>query len=124
MLCPNCGSQSSRLKTRIVEGEPQTRCHICGDFSELSHFRGPLVSPKTKQRLEWQRESFASDLEQPYELQKGEKGWKPNKRYIKTYKGDPAKMGMYSQDELKGSGVVSKKEATAIKQHTRRDSPK
>jgi hypothetical protein len=77
------------------------------------------VSPKTKQRLEWQRESFAPDLEQPYELRKGEvrKSWQPNKKYIKTYKNDPAKMGMYSQEELKGSGVISKKEATAIEKH-------
>src|SRR4030043_980263 len=123
MLCPKCNKSIARMIIK-AGGEILTPC--CDGITELSHFRGPLVSPKTKQRLEWQRESIPPDLEQPFELQKGKvaKGWQPNKKYIKTYKNDPAKMGMYNTQELKESGVVSKKEATAIKKHTHRNSQK
>ena len=114
MLCPKCNKSIARMIIK-AGGEISTPC--CDGITELSHFRGPLVSPKTKQRLEWQRESFAPDLEQPYELRKGEKDWKPNKKYIKTYKNDPAKVKMYSKQELKESGVVSEKEATRIETH-------
>ena len=95
----------------MVEGKLQTRCHICGGHSELS--RISYLSPKTKQKHQWQREKFGRDILQPFEVRKGQitKGWQPNKDFIKAYKDEPGKLSKFSESELRDSGVVKQEVA-------------
>lgn len=111
MICPTCNSNSARLITKIIDGEVVTRCHVCGGHSEIS--RIDYSSPRRKQRLQWQREKYAKDIVQPFELRRGEvhKGWRANKDFIKAYKDDPGKLSKFKMEELKESGVVTKKVA-------------
>src|SRR3990167_4456444 len=111
MKCPNCSQESARIITKIIDGKPQTRCHSCGNFSELSHIS--YLSPLTKQKHQWQRDKFGRDILQPFEIRKGEvaKGWQANKDFIKAYKNEPGKLSKFSISELRDSGVVKKEVA-------------
>ena len=116
MKCPNCGKQTSKTRTRYIDGEMITRCHVCGDFSELGGYPEHL-SPLVGKRIQGQREKMAKDIMQPWEVKKGEtwKGYQPNKDFIKAYRSDPDKLSIYTEKELKDSGLVTKKQAKQAK---------
>jgi hypothetical protein len=109
MKCPNCGKETSLIKTKYINGELMHRCHICGDFSELSKIK--YESPLASQKRQWQREKHAKDIMQPWEVKETRKGWIPNKDFIKAYKNDPDKLSMFSEQELKNSGEVTEKQS-------------
>ena len=112
MKCGNCGKEAGHIKGVMVEGEYQEYCPNCSNLSEIPP-KIDYASPKTKQKRQWQREKMAKDIVQPFEVRKGEtyKGYQPNKDFIKAYKDSPDKLSMYSEKELKDSGLVTKKQA-------------
>lgn len=112
MKCGGCNSEVGRIRGIMVEGKYQEYCPSCSDLSEVPP-KIDYASPKTKQRLQWQRDKMAKDIMQPWEVKKGEthKGYQPNKEFIKAYRGNPDKLSMYTEKELKDSGLVSKKDA-------------
>lgn len=105
MKCPKCGKSIAR--TVYTRGEWLTPC--CDGIKEVS--KTDYSSPKSKQRLQWQREKHAKDIMQPWEVKKASKGWQPNKDFIKAYKDDPSKLSMFSEQELKDSGEVTQKQS-------------
>ena len=122
MNCNNCGNEASRVRGLMIEGNYVESCPSCSGLSEVPH-KIDYASPKSKQKRDWQRETHAKDIMQPFEVRKGQvtKGFQPNKDYIKAYKGTPDKLSMYSETELKDSGLVNKKQA---KEATTKKKPK
>lgn len=96
----------------MIKGKYTEYCPNCSSLSEIPP-KIDYASPKTKQRLQWQREKMAKDIMQPWEVKKGQvhKGYQPNKEFIKAYRGNPDKLSMYTEKELKDSGLVTKKDA-------------
>ena len=112
MKCGNCNSETGHMIGKIVEGKYIEYCPNCSNLSEVPP-KIDYASPKTKQSRQWQREKMAKDIMQPWEVKKGQthKGYQPNKEFIKAYRGNPDKLSMYTEKELKDSGLVSKKDA-------------
>ncbi len=108
MQCPTCKSQTSFTKTTIINKKLVTKCHVCGDFSEISGAK--YESPLLGQKRQWGREKHAGDILQPWSIEK-RKGWITNKDFIKNYGKDPKKLSVYNEKELKDSGLVSEKTA-------------
>ena len=100
----------------MVEGKYQEYCPNCSNLSVIPP-KIDYASLKTKQRQQWQREKMAKDIMQPWEVKKGEvwKGYQPNKDFIKAYRDNPDKLSMYTEKELKDSGLVTQKEAKQAK---------
>jgi len=107
LRCPKCDKKIGRMLQR-ADGVILTPC--CDGISELT--RIDYASPRQKQQREWDRATYIDDITQPWEVKKGEvsKGYQPNPKFIKQYKHEPDKLSMFTEKELKDSGLVTKKE--------------
>jgi hypothetical protein len=122
MICKSCKTQVGRVVGTIYEGRYVEYCPSCAGISEIG-IATDYASPRAKQRREWDRSRHAKDIMQPWEMKRGEvkKGWQPNKNYIKAYGSDPDKLSIYTQEELKSTGMVSEKTAKKAKEGKYKD---
>ena len=114
MKCPYCHNPIARMVTKY-DSDTKKLIHFtpcCSGISELSKTK--YTNLKTNQKREWDRQTHALDIEQPWEVRKHEvrKGWQPNPRYIKRYQNDPTRLSMFTESDLKLSGMVTKRIAT------------
>ena len=116
MKCSGCNSETGRMIGKIEAGKYIEYCPNCSNISEIPS-RIDYASPLTKQKRQWQREKYAEDIVQPWEVKRGEvhKGYQPNKDFIKAYGHDADRLSIYTQDELKSTGMVSEKMAKKAK---------
>lgn len=105
LTCPKCGKRVTKMK-QLEDGTILTPC--CDGITELGGWPEHM-SIKRAQKMQWQRDKYAQDTIQPFEMRHGEvrKGYLPNKDFLKRYKDDPGKLTKFSKSELKDSGVIT-----------------
>lgn len=109
MICPTCGKITAATRTYFRDNQTITVCpdENCGNFKPSK--TPPHMTSVHKQKIQWQRDKYGADLEQPFEIRKGEthKGWQPNKSFLKVHADHPEVLGGYSEQELQKTGMVT-----------------